>query len=204
MPIRSAVYFDGFNMYHALDALQQPMLKWLNLWALSERILGKDETLARVITCTAVITDDTQKLLRHRAYLNALEAKGVECLRGHFAEDVRRCRKCGNEHKIRIEKQGDVNLALAIIDDAHRDIYDRCYLVTADGDQTATAALLKSRFPQKEIYSVAPPGKQHNRKLLSACDGHRNIPTPDLQLCLLEPQVQGKDRLILRPAAYEP
>lgn len=204
MPIRAAVYFDGFNMYHALDALQQPMLKWLDLWALSESIVGKDRELARVVTCTAVITDDTDKLLRHRAYINALTARGVHCLKGHFAEDKRVCRNCGDERSVRVEKQGDVNLALAVIDDAHRDIFDHCFLVTADGDQAATARLFKERFPEKKLYSVAPPGKQHNKMLLSLSDGHCVIKAADLQLWLLPPSIQLGDKLIRRPSSYDP
>jgi len=191
-------------MYHALDALQRPMLKWLDLWALSDRLKGPDENLVRVVTCTAVITDDQSKLLRHRAYLAALEGKGVDCLRGHFVEDVRECRNCGQTHRTRIEKQGDVNLALAVIDDAHRDVFDRCYLVTADGDQAATATLLRARFPQKQIISVAPPGKHHNKKLRDKCNGHRSISVADLQLCLLGPTVQGREKLIARPVEYAP
>ena len=204
MPIRSAVYFDGFNMYHALDALQQPMLKWLDLWALSAKIIGADDDLVRVVTCTAVITDNVPKLLRHRAYIAALEGAGVHCMKGHFAEEVRHCKQCGHEHRFRVEKQGDVNLALAILDDAHRDVFDHCYLVTADGDQAATARLLRSRFDEKRIFTVAPPGKQHNKMLLSECDGSRKISVPELQLCMFGATAQGKEKLILRPADYAP
>lgn len=204
MPIRSAVYFDGFNMYHALDALQQPMLKWLDLWALSHRIIGEGDELVRVVTCTAVITDDVPKLLRHRAYISALEGKGVQCMKGHFAEDVRFCKRCGHEHRFRVEKQGDVNLALAILDDGHRDVFDHCYLVTADGDQAATARLLRARFDEKCIFTVAPPGKHHNKMLLNECHGHRKITVADLQLCMLGATVQGREKLIVRPAAYAP
>jgi len=32
-------YIDGFNLYHAIDELAQPHLKWLNLWALSSHLL---------------------------------------------------------------------------------------------------------------------------------------------------------------------
>jgi hypothetical protein len=204
MPIRAAVYFDGFNMYHALNELQQPMLKWLDLWAVSERLKGKDEDLVRVVTCTAMVTDNTEKLLRHRAYIAALEGRGVECLKGHFAEDKRTCKSCGNEHVTRVEKQGDVNLALAVLDDAHRDIFDHCYLVTADGDQAATVRLVCNSFPGKKVFTVAPPGKQHNKLIVGLCHGHRVIPVADLQLCLFGATVQGKDKLIIRPSSYDP
>ena len=41
---RVAIYIDGFNLYHSIDELKRPQLKWLNLWALSELIVRDDET----------------------------------------------------------------------------------------------------------------------------------------------------------------
>ena len=37
---RVAVYVDGFNLYHALDDLAENHLKWLDLWSLSETLIG--------------------------------------------------------------------------------------------------------------------------------------------------------------------
>jgi hypothetical protein len=34
-------YIDGFNLYHAIDDLEKPHLKWLDLNALSKRLGGK-------------------------------------------------------------------------------------------------------------------------------------------------------------------
>src|SRR5829696_9188995 len=31
-----ACYIDGFNLYHSIDELRKPHLKWVNLWALAE------------------------------------------------------------------------------------------------------------------------------------------------------------------------
>jgi hypothetical protein len=206
MPIRVGVYFDGFNMYHALHALGKPRLKWLDLTSLSRSFLTGDETLERVVMCTAVRTDNVEKMLRHRAYIAALEAKGVECLKGHFADEDGDCRKCGHEWVRPVEKQGDLNVGLAVLDDAHRDLVDKCFLVSADGDQAATARFFRKRFAErgKAIISVAPPGKHHSKIVRDSCDGHRSINAADLDLHLLPQTLQGKDRLILRPTAYDP
>jgi hypothetical protein len=36
---RAAFYFDGFNLYHALDALRQAHLKWLSLHGLGDLLI---------------------------------------------------------------------------------------------------------------------------------------------------------------------
>lgn len=104
---RAAVYIDGFNLYHAVDALGQPWLKWLNLWALSESLINKrQETLEYVLWCTAEITSDAEKQKRHKEYQKALEEVGVSFAFGHFISDPVECRSCRDVYVKRTEKQG--------------------------------------------------------------------------------------------------
>ncbi|MEI9904239.1 MAG: hypothetical protein WDN06_09830 [Asticcacaulis sp.] len=44
---RAAFYFDGFNLYHAVDAIKRPYLKWLNLKALGRAIAPSSEAVKR-------------------------------------------------------------------------------------------------------------------------------------------------------------
>jgi hypothetical protein len=46
--MRVACYLDGFNLYHAIDDLQKPHLKWVDLEALAQSICRGDETLVKV------------------------------------------------------------------------------------------------------------------------------------------------------------
>lgn len=204
MPIRSAVFYDGFNMYHALDELGQPYLKWVDLWSLSQKLLSADEELVAVTHCTAVRTDDVPRMLRHRAYLAALEGVNVKCLRGHFSDEMGKCHDCGSQWKKPVEKQGDVNLAIAIIDGGHQDAFDNCYLVTADGDQLATIKLFRERFPDKKIISVSPPGRIHNKASRDSASNSAKITKEMVALSLFGHAAQGRDRLIKRPPEYDP
>ena len=167
MPIKAAFYVDGFNLYHAIEDLGQHHLKWLDLRKLAQTMIpARSEELVRVVYCTAVKTHDKDKMLRHRAYLKALGAVGVDCLEGHFAFEDRHCSECGHAWKSPSEKQSDVNLAIGLIDDAHRSVFDHAYLVTADGDQAATVRLFIKRFSDKRITTVSPPLRSHNRMIL--------------------------------------
>ena len=48
MKIPTITYIDGFNLYHSIDELGRPELKWLNLWSLAESLIRKNEELVEV------------------------------------------------------------------------------------------------------------------------------------------------------------
>lgn len=186
MTERAALYVDGFNLYHAIDQLGRNYLKWLDIWALGKLIIpSKTQTLVKVVWCTAVRTDYAAKMLRHREYIRALEGTGVTCLKGHFAREDRKCRECGAIWKAPVEKQGDVNLAVSLIDDAYSDVFEHAYLLTADSDQAATVRLLKSRFPDKAVTTVSPPGRSHCKEILDLADAKIALGLSHLERCLL-------------------
>lgn len=43
------VYIDGFNLYHAIAAMEKPELKWIKLHLLGRSFLRRKEYLNRVI-----------------------------------------------------------------------------------------------------------------------------------------------------------
>lgn len=207
MPDRAAFYIDGFNLYHAIDDLAQPHLKWLDLWFLCQRLIDpRTETLTRVLWCTATITDDVPKMLRHRAYLKALESTGVIAVEGHFIREEYDCDHCQKSWWKRTEKEGDVNVAINLISDAHRDLYDVAYLLTADSDQAATAKMLRETFAPKRLISVAPPGRQHSKHILQYAHGSKAISIPDLEssVFLGKTVLRGGAYVCDRPDAYAP
>jgi hypothetical protein len=203
---RAALYVDGFNLYHAIDDLSQNHLKWLDMWALGELLIpSKTQVLVKVVWCTAIRRDDVPKMLRHRTYIKALEATGVTCLQGHFAKEGRDCRSCGAQWQAPVEKQGDVNLAIAMVDDAHNDVFDHAYLVTADSDQAATVGLLKARFPHKPITTVCPPGRSHCKEILSHTALKISLTEAHLERCLLPKYIIVDNKPIAhRDPVYDP
>lgn len=204
MLIRAAFYIDGFNAYHAIADLQRSHLKWLDWQALASILIpSKSEAVVKVCICTAVKTADVEKQLRHRAYLKALEHSGVECLRGHFANEERKCKSCGEVWRAPVEKQGDVNLALAVVSDAYDDVFDHCYLVTADSDQAAAARMLKAKFPKKKLTTVVITGRSHSKEILSHADAKITIGIGNLERALFPKLITGP-QAILRPKEYDP
>jgi len=164
---RVALYVDGFNLYHALEKLNQPHLKWLNLWALGERLLTRGQhQLVRAYYASAKKDNDHGKSVRHQEYINALRSVNVDVQLGHFLKEATiSCDACGNKWNDNREKETDINLALAILDDAYRNVFDIAFLVTADSDQAATARVLKERFPDKKLVSIVPPNMEASKAI---------------------------------------
>lgn len=194
---RAALYVDGFNLYHPIHDTGLNYLKWLNLWLLGERMCQKLKLkLVKVVFCTAVPDKPADIRDRHNSYNNALKVAGVTVLNGHHMYDP-----ITNK---RTEKQSDINLALSLMVDAHDDLYDYAYLLTADSDQAATGRFFKERFKEKKLISVAPPDKKPPKRLLPFCDHHFALVIDDIEACLFPNLVQGKKGFIRRPAPYDP
>lgn len=204
--IRSAFYIDGFNLYHAIDELKEPFLKWISYWTLAQIIIPKNtEVLVSVTWCTANRKDDYGKFSRHKIMKDAQELYGVLVKSGHFVKDDRSCNACGNKWKHPTEKEGDINVAINLIRDGFHNIYDHAYLVTADSDQLATVKMFKEEFPNKKITIVAPP----NRSRSEALHEESGKNTISLNKNHIEKSVM--DRIVIkgnksarRPSEYDP
>jgi hypothetical protein len=92
--LRAALYVDGFNLYHAIDDLNDDRLKWLSLHDLGQTIIRrKTETLGAILYFSAYAhfrsARDPSVVARHRRYVAALESTGVEVLLGNFKRKER-------------------------------------------------------------------------------------------------------------------
>lgn len=206
---KAGFYVDGFNLYHAIDGLNRPYLKWLDLRSLGERILsdrGSRAELARIVYCTA-ISRDVDKAARHQQYIKALEYRGVDVLKGHFSYEPAKCRaECRQRWEQPTEKRSDVHLALSLFHDACVTDITEFYLVTTDGDQAATAEFLRRHAPGKKLVTVAPPGREFNNAIRALSDGKHKLTDDLLEACRL-PQVvvDNASGVIARaPAGYDP
>jgi len=128
MKKRAAFYVDGFNLYHSISNLGQPRLKWLWLWSLATMLIpSRDEEVSSVVYFSALAARrGAASVGRHRTYISALKAEGVEVVLGRFKDQPRRCFRCGNQWMHPEEKETDVNIAVRLVADAYEDRYDVC------------------------------------------------------------------------------
>jgi hypothetical protein len=205
-PSRVSFYIDGFNLYHAIDALNDNALKWLDLKSLCESYLQPHNALVRIAFFTALNTWDIGKRERHLDYVKALQARGVEVITGTFDRPRKFCRTnqlwCRNHG----EKKTDVAIAVNVLGDGLEDLYDVAFLVTADSDHVPLGERFARSLAQKHLFLITPPNRlQEARELVEA------IGTKSFQLTagrIRQHQLpaelrDAKGRLIVaRPALY--
>jgi NYN domain len=197
---------DGFNLYHALDALGQPRLKWLDLRAVAQRlVLTRSERLERVVYFSAFATWRAHgSLQRHRDYVRALEAHGVSVVMGKFKEKDRHCNRCGSQWKAHEEKETDVNIAITLLREAQKDTFDRCLLVTRDSDLAPALRAVRADFPNKRLTVVAPPNYGHSTELVQAAHSKAKLTIAQLEQCQLPDSVLDPAGVLVasRPATF--
>lgn len=201
----AALYVDGFNFYHAVNELGENFLKWCNLWRLGELLVpSRDEKLVKVVYCTAFYPGDERKRWRHEQYIKALMLKNVSSIMGHYVHEPRKCNSCERTWRHPTEKETDINVALALMNDAHANVFETAYLLTADSDQAANACSFKQLFPGKKIITVAPPGRNFSSHIQKYCDGRIALNRDHLDKCVMKALEDDGRTAIRRPREYDP
>lgn len=185
-PIKVGVYVDGFNLYHAINALSAPNLKWLSLFALASSFIRSGEDLFVVRYFTAVQHHFQDKSKRHRRYINALEATGVQVHLSKFQKATKYCGTRDGGCAFHEEKQTDVKFSTAALMDAYEAGIGRAVLVTADSDQVPTVELLKAHRNHISVTVAAPPGRLNvARELSQKADHVFEVSAGRLAACVL-------------------
>lgn len=204
--MRGGVYVDGFNLYHAIDDLNQPYLKWLNLRRLAERFArGHAHSIEHITFGTAYFPGDFDKRKRHEAYNAVLKATGVKVLLGHTTKEPANCRSCGHRWDQPREKETDINVALSAFHHAMLGEVDVVFIVTADTDQAATLRFLRDNCPAVKRVVVTPPGREKSKHLRDLADSNIGLGVADLDASIFPAMFSGPDgKLLLRPSSYAP
>lgn len=215
--LRVIALVDGFNLYHSLenfdggvdaaDRARYQKYKWLCLTSLVKRFVApKTEELVSVEYFTTFPTWDEAKRLRHQTFVSAQKHMGVHVVLGEFKEKTVSCRaRCKDQFTIHVEKQTDVNIALAMFDLVDR--YDKLLILTADSDQVPSITLLRKLHPPKQVAVIVPIGRRA-KELQKACGGNAfKITEEHLAQCQLPnliPIMQGTRQvsLIVRPTTW--
>lgn len=203
--MRVACYIDGFNLYHAIDALNDPLLKWTDLKALASSYLGKDDRLVRTVFFTAFNTWDQGKRQRHVNYVKALEATGVEVILSRFDKVSKHCHQQDRFCPLREEKQTDVALAIEVLSDCYQKGIERILLMTADSDQVPMVKRVRETFPDTNVLMIAPPKRLAvARELGHACNGVVELTAGRIRRHQMSDELRdGRGKLIAaKPAIY--
>lgn len=211
---RVALYVDGFNLYHALADLGSDHLKWLNLWKLGQLLIkSKTQELVSVCYFSAYAdhlkgTEKEGSIHRHKAYIAALEAKGVEFIEGNFARRKwyysggPRYRATWKRHE---EKQTDVAIGVRVITDAFQDKFDLALIVSNDTDMLPLFKTMAAQFPEKPALTISTPERAHHQTLINEASAHGRIRRSQVEKALFGARVVKNGVTVARrPPAYAP
>ena len=153
-------FIDGFNLYFGLKKYGNKY-KWLDLWNLSQRYLNRNEKLEGVFYFTALPYWNYQKMLRHKAYIQAVQQKKVKVVYGNFRRVEKTCRAvCKEKYKTYEEKETDSNIVLYMTKLAYENQYDKALLVSSDSDFVSVIKTIKAKFLNKEVQVIIPVNLQ--------------------------------------------
>lgn len=197
-------YIDGFNLYYGLKTRGWRKYYWLDLWALTERLLEPGQNLVEVVYCTSKVKVDPPAIQRQAIFLEALAAyrPSLKIVYGHFLEEQQICQSCGTTFIRHKEKRTDVNIACRLLIDAMDGRFDVALLVSADSDLVPPVQMLRERWPAKKVIAVFPP-RRRSDALKSACNGYKVISEAYLRQCQLPHTVRlAAGKVATRPAEW--
>ncbi len=156
-----AVYIDGFNLYHGLKSKSSRKFLWLDVSAVAERLLRPGQQLVAVRYFTASVRNDPPAQARQNAYIGALRAAtNVEVVLGRFQAKDRICFGCDSTWRTYEEKETDVSIAVAMLEDGINEVFDTALLVSADSDLCPAVRALGRLRPHKRVVAVFPPHRR--------------------------------------------
>lgn len=203
---RVSCFIDGFNLYHAIAALQRPELKWIDLSGLMRTFVSPiHQTIVTVNYFSAYAEWLPAACARHKAFVAANQCHGVKLILGNFKGRDASCKTCRTVWQRHEEKQTDVNIAVAIVREAYNDSYDEAFLVSCDSDLAPALELVREVAPEKKIKIVCPPGRRQSKELSKHATALASIKAIHLERNLLAAETQdGSGGVIMRPASYDP
>ncbi len=97
------------------------------------------------------------------------------------------------------EKETDVNIAVALVEDAVQDRYDTAVIISADSDLCPGIRSVKRLRPSKRIIAAFPPGR-HSAELRRTVDGYLSIGNDKIRQAQLPSTViSGEGAALRRP-----
>ncbi|GAA4693439.1 NYN domain-containing protein [Phytohabitans rumicis] len=200
---RVRVYVDGFNLYHGMKAQFGRAFHWLDLEALGRTLLRPGQRLDLVRYFTARVREHDAGRRRQVTYLEALHAfcALVETQEGRFQQKTCRCFACQATWTTYEEKETDVNLAVALVEDAALDRFDIALIVSADSDLCPAIRAVRRIRPGSKIIAIFPP-KRHSDELKRTADAVYWLGRDKLRQSQLPPEVITPSGIKLTRPSY--
>jgi len=200
---RVAYFFDGFNIYHSLDDVEEyHKYKWLDYFKLAEVYTKKSQQIVYVKYFTAYQYWKPNSYQKHQNYILALRTTPIEIIWGKYKKVTKHCKICDSVFSGYAEKQTDVNISIHLIKGALLDEYDTAILATADTDLVPVVKELKKiPFPKK--IGILLPIRRPSTDLKNEADFKMKIKEKNLEGCQLREEIKVGNKIIHRPKEWK-
>ncbi len=198
--MRTAIYIDGFNFYYG--AVKGTAHKWLNPKQLCAAILQSHHHIIAVNYCTAKVSPthtDPGAAVRQATYLKAIQSyiPELSIIYGHFLQTKMLCRPVVNANHgnliqvFRTEEKGsDVNLAVHLVNDAHKDVFDCAVIISNDSDLAEAMRIVKDEIG-KVVGLFTPWRRRASKQLMQHSNFQRTIRKSSLAQSQLPNPIPG-------------
>jgi uncharacterized LabA/DUF88 family protein len=198
---RYCFYIDGFNVYYSLNTKRFQKYKWLDYRKVAKGTVKSGDNITGIYYFTILVEWKPDAVARHKQYIKALQSVGVETIFGRFMQKKVRCHVCGRYYKTREEKQTDVNIALRMVCDGIKDLYDRAVIISGDTDLIPAIEAVHRITPDKEI-GVMFPLRRYNNSLEKAADFAITMREKMLNRCQFPDKMKVGNTTIVRPDSW--
>ncbi|TCM46039.1 NYN domain-containing protein [Kribbella sp. VKM Ac-2568] len=173
-----AAYIDGFNLYYGMKSKYERKYLWLDLIKLVRHLRPEDDVV-RVRYFTTIVRGEPAASANQINYVDALRAYSGDLLDVQIGWFKKRtlspCKLCGahwhctcpRRPRTFEEKETDVALAVAMVEDAAAGLADLTLLISADSDFAPAVAAIKRIRPEHPVILAMPSGSLQPHKRFS-------------------------------------
>jgi len=208
-----AAYIDGFNLYYGMKSTYRRRYMWLDVVELVRQLRPGDQVVV-VRYFTAIVKNEPAAAANQTTYLDALNAHNgalVDTRVGRFKiKTIGRCKICRQDflctcptaYQSYEEKETDVALGVAMVDDAALGVGDVSLLISADSDLLPAIRSVQRITPCRGIYVALPPANQPRFRSIPGA-GVFHIREAALRAAQLPPTVSHPSgRTLNRPSKW--
>ncbi|MFH1054709.1 MAG: NYN domain-containing protein [Candidatus Altiarchaeota archaeon] len=179
---RAVIFIDGSNFYHScLDSLGAADVNFGKFAAK----LCRSYELVEIRYYNASINQQMEPEKyreQQRFFAKVAKIPKVKLILGKLKARFETCTQCSKKTRYFVEKNTDVNIAIDLVDLAHKNVYDIAVMVTGDGDFSGAVRLVRTFSKEVEHARFR---KNYSTELNRACNREIILDEEYMRDCLL-------------------
>jgi uncharacterized LabA/DUF88 family protein len=202
--MQTAFLIDGFNFYHSIKPLDKK-LRWFDYREYCRHFMNSKDSLHSITYFTALADWRPEAAERHKVFIAANRARGIDVVLGEFKEKEITCPHCKQIFTRHEEKATDVNIALYAYRLAVKlaSTAERIILISGDTDLIPAINMIKEDCPKIEVGVIFPYNRSNKELKQAAHFFHKTKKKILIEFQLPDEIIKENYKKIIRPAAWQ-